>query len=115
MNWKLWLMSKIVPAPTGSTNRKQDKPRNLPQELGRHLVVKLGHDPDWVWSLKYVREPKDNSTDVFNIRIFSPQEAEQKHVTISDYASLSSHPDLILFMGWYDKKINQVMIQEVAM
>ena len=97
------------------TQNRRFRISGLPRRFGRHLVVKLSHDPDWVWSLRYVREPKDNSTDVFNIRIFSPQEAEQKHVTISDYASLSSHPDLILFMGWYDKKINQVMIQEVAM
>jgi len=115
MSWKLWLMSKIVPAPTDSANRKQDKPRNLPQEVGRHLVVKLGHDPDWVWSLKYVREHKENSTDVFDIRIFSPEEAAQNNAKISDYASLSSDPDLILFTGWYDNKTQQVMIQEVRM
>jgi len=65
--------------------------------------------------LKYVWEPKDNSTDVFDIRIFSPEEAAQDHAKISDYATLSSVPDLILFTGWYDKKNNQFMIQEVRM
>ena len=116
MNWKLWLMSKIALAPTDSANRKQEKPRDLPQEVGRHLVVKLGHDPDWVWSLKYVRKSKDSSTEnVFDIRVFSPEEAVQNHATIGDYDSLSGYPDLILFTGWWDKKNKQVMIQEVAM
>jgi len=114
MNWKLWLMSKIALAPLSSNNRKQDKPRNLPQKLARHLVLKLRHDPDWVRSLEYVCEPKDNATGVFDIRIFSPLEAELNHITINDYASLSSYPDLILFTGWYDKKHNQVMMQEVS-
>ena len=104
MNWKLWLISKIALTSVEDKDHRQGKPRDLPQEIGRHLVVEKGFDPDWVWSLKYVRKHDENSKGVFNFRIFDPQEAVQKHVTIRDYESLTPHADLILSEGWHDKE-----------
>jgi hypothetical protein len=104
MNWKLWLISKIALISAEDKSQKQDKPRGLPQEIGRHLVVEKSYDPDWVWSLKYVRKREGNSKSVFNFRIFDPQEAAQNNVNIKDYESLTPHTSLVLFEGRHDQE-----------
>ena len=37
------------------------------------------------------------------IRIFDPASANEKGVAIEDYESLDSHPELILYEGYYQK------------
>lgn len=111
MNWKLWIMSKIVPAPTGVKNQGQgskNKPKDLPQEVGRYLVVEKGLDPDWVWGLKYVRKSVDNSKTIFDFRVFNPVDAGQQNFRVTDFDSLDGHTDLILFEGRHDKENREV-------
>ena len=103
MNLKLWLMSKIALPTTPTGTRRQDKARDLPQEIGRQLVVERGLDPDWVWSLKYVRKRREESKAIFDIRIFNPLEAAKKNLKIRDYEALNDHMELVLMSGSYDK------------
>ena len=113
MDWKFWRKNKTAAAPNGGKTRRLGRPKDLPSEVGRHLVVKEGLDPDWVWSLKCVKKPRENSKSAFDIRIFSPITAAQQRVKIRDYASLDNHAGLIIFAGWYDRNTTIVQLEEL--
>ena len=83
--------------------------KEIPEPVGRYLVVKLGKDPDWVWTLKGLVQPREGRRGCFDVRVVDAAHAVQKKVIISGYASLDEHPELILFEGWYDKVNNMVM------
>ena len=110
MGWKFWKKNESAPDPSGGKIHRLGKPREIPHEVGRHLVVVQGLDPDWVWSLKCVRKVKENSRSTFHIRIFRAETAAKRGVKVIDYTSLDNHEDLILFEGWYDKKTQSVQL-----
>jgi hypothetical protein len=89
------------------------RPKSIPESVGRHLVVKMHKDPDWVWSLKGVvkRRQADSNTKL-DFRVFDEGDAASKGVRIKDYKTLDAHPELILFDGWFDKKTLQVYAEE---
>ena len=103
MGWKFWQKNDNAAVSSNVKNKRHGKPREIPQEIGRHLVVEQDLDPDWVWSLKCVRKPRENSKNAFDIRIFSSGTMAQHGVKVVDYDSLDSHMDLVIFAGWYDK------------
>jgi len=113
MGWKFWRKNETTAAPNGGNNQRLEKPKDIPMEVGRHLVVNQGLDPDWVWGLKCVRKPRQNSKSAFDIRIFCSVTAAQQGVKIRDYASLDNHADLIIFAGWYDKSTSIVHVEEL--
>jgi hypothetical protein len=110
MGWKFWERNETAAAPSTGNSKKLEKPRELPQEVGRHLVAEQDLDPDWIWNLKCVRKPKESSKSAFNIRIFSPENVAQHNVKVSDFASLDNHMDLVIFDGWYDKENRTVKL-----
>ena len=103
MGWKFWRKNDTVVGASNDKSKRQGKPREIPQEVGRHLVVDQDLDPDWIWSLKCVRKSQGNSKSAFDIRIFSSETVAQHGVKVTDYASLDNHMDLVIFAGWYDK------------
>lgn len=103
MSWKFWKKDKSGSG-SGQAARKLPRPKDLPQEIGRYLVVDEGYDPDWVWNLKYVLLSQGGSNTVFNFRIFNESSAADENVRVRDYHSLDAHPELILFDGWIDRK-----------
>ena len=113
MSWKFWQKNETVAPSSEGKAQKLEKPRDLPQEVGRYLVVEKGMEPDWVWSLKCVRKSRENSKSVFDIRIFSLSTLSQHGVNVRDYASLDSHMDLVVFAGWYDKKAQRVQLERL--
>jgi hypothetical protein len=113
MEWKFWRKNETAAAPNGGKIQRLEKPKDLPSEVGRHLVVQEGLDPDWVWSLKCVKKPRENSKSVFDIRIFSSETAAQQGVKIRDYASLDNHANLVIFAGWYDKSTANVQLERL--
>ncbi len=88
---------------------KKDKsalpgPKDLPNPVGRDIVTKLGGDPEKVWNtFKAVIRPKEGAKDAFEVRVFDGVQAASKKITVKDYNSLTEHPELILYEGWYDK------------
>lgn len=80
--------------------------------VGRELVVTLGKQPDWVWSLKAALRDREGQKNMLEFRIFDPGEAARWKAKISDFNSLDQYPDLILFEGWYDKKTYEVHVTE---
>lgn len=106
MNWKFWQKKdSIVKA------KKLPKPKELPQNVGRYMVVKMGLDPDYVWHLKSVSRPKENSRTTFDIRIFDEDKTQNANITIKDFNSLDERPHFILFEGWYDTVTLEVGIE----
>jgi len=111
MGWKFWQKNEVPSAPSGGKSQRLGKPREIPHEVGRHLVVDQNLDPDWVWSLKCVRKLRENSKSVYDIRIFKSETVAKHGVKVKDYSSLDNHMDLILFAGWYDKKTQSVQME----
>jgi hypothetical protein len=82
---------------------RMSKPKEIPDEVGRHLVVTLKQNPDWVWTLMAVYRDRPGGGTTRDMLIFDPKAADHQGVEVSDYAVLMQHPALILFEGWYDK------------
>jgi len=78
-------------------------PKELPNPVGRDIVAKLGGDPDKSWGLKAVIRPKEGYKDTFEVRVFDGVQAASRQITVKDYHSLTEHPELILYDGWYNK------------
>ncbi|MFH1983933.1 MAG: hypothetical protein ABIL58_19000 [Pseudomonadota bacterium] len=102
MKWKFW--SKEA----DSNVTKLPRPRDLPQLVGQYMVTKLKEDPDTIWNYKAVVMPREGSKTIFFVRIFNPAEADSRGVRVTDYNSLETAADLILFQGWYDKDSGKV-------
>ncbi len=116
MGWKFWQKNEknaSATAPSGNKVQKHSKPRELPQDVGRHLVVVQNLDPDWAWSLKCVMQPGDNANDRFDIRIFSPETAALHGVTVRDYASLDNHMEVVIFQGSYSRNTRSVQLERL--
>ncbi len=79
-------------------------PKHLPHPVGRDIVVKLGGNPELVWvTYKAVTRPQEGMKDTFEVRVFHPDHAASQKITIKDYNSLTEHPELILYEGWFNK------------
>ena len=113
MGWQIWKKKESSIALSGENSLKLEKPKELPENVGRHLVVEQNLDPDWVWSLKCVRKAKENSKSAFDIRVFSQESADQKGVKVRDYTTLEDHMDLVIFAGWYDKGSRKVQLEQL--
>jgi hypothetical protein len=88
---------------------KLKPPIDLPQQVGRHLVVNLGQDPDWVWDLKAVVKPVEGGKkSARRFRVYDPVQAAKQWIKVRDYHSLDDFPDLILYEGDFDKDTNAV-------
>ena len=47
--------------------------------------------------------PKEEEKDTFEVRVFNEAQAASQKVIVKDYNSLSEHPELILYEGWFNK------------
>lgn len=103
MNWKFWTKN---PVESGTPKQSLPKPREIPEIVGRHLVVGMKKDPDFAWKLMAVVRPRAGSKSAFDVRVYSPVEAGIKGVNVKNYDTFDAVPDLILFEGWYDKAEN---------
>ena len=110
MSWKFWEKKVEAVAPAGTKAEKLPGPKEIPYPVGKHLVVSMGQDPDWVWQLKGVVRHRPESKDAFDVRVFSDSDAAMKKVPVKNYNSLDAHADLILFEGWFDKKSMDVQV-----
>jgi hypothetical protein len=112
MNWKFWSKNEKTEGGTShSKSVKRTKPIQLPSEVGRHLVVDLQQEPDWVWRLRAVTSPKEEGGQTFWLRVFDPDTANARAFHHLTFEALNEHPDLVLFEGWYDKKTRKVELK----
>jgi hypothetical protein len=110
MGWKFWQKTSDNPVSVAAAGQKLPKPKAIPDEVGRHLVVVGGYEPDWVWSLQSVIRPRETSKKEFDIRIFNPEHTSRAGISIRNYTTLDAHPELIVFAGWYNKETRHVQL-----
>ncbi|MFW6147458.1 MAG: hypothetical protein ACOC6B_03595 [Thermodesulfobacteriota bacterium] len=109
-----WNFLKKKTATTEQSKEKIEKlprPKDIPEPVGRCLVVDLGKDPDWVWQLKSVVRAQAEK-NCYDVRIFDESQVGLKGIRVKDYTTFDQHPELILFEGWYDKRSNKAKMQE---
>ncbi len=111
MGWKFWQKNKKS-EDAAVNSPKLPKPKELPEHMGMHLVVKEKLDPDWVWSLKCARRPHVNNKHLYDFRIFDASDAAGKGQKVANYDSLDDHPDLILYFGHSDKRGYEFQIEQ---
>ena len=124
MKWRFWSKdkgnvaqkdeSKYIPFQMGKTRTILSKPRDLPSMVGRHLVVALRKDPNWVRKLKAVLHPKEDQKNSFRIRIFDPETAKAKGVTVDNFTCLNTYPQLILFEGWIGRNGEDIVLKAIG-
>ena len=112
MFWGFW---KKGSAPAKMLNAQRlRKPQVLPQAVGRELIVQLGKNPEWVWSLKSLVRKSPRGKHRYNVRVFNQAQAAAMGISVVNYSSLDDHPELILFEGWYDRKSWKANIKEMV-
>jgi len=109
MSWSFWKKKSAKVELSEAKEEKLSKPKDIPEPVGRYLVVYLGKNPDWVWELKSVVR-RQAEKQRYDVRVFD--EIQARGVSVRDYTTLDEHPELILFEGWYDKKSNTAHMQE---
>jgi hypothetical protein len=113
MGWKFWQTKDTESSVAVKGGKKLSRPKELPYEVGRHLVVVNGYSPDWVWQLKSALKPRDTAESIFDFRIFSPESAAESNVSVRDYNALGRYPELIIFEGWFDRETGKVQIDKL--
>ncbi len=108
MNWKFWKNSREC----AGSKPNLPKPKEIPDQIGMHLVVNKKMDPDFIWSLKCALKPRTESRTTFDFRLFSPVSAQNARVIVSSYDALDACPELILFHGRFDRQSKQFEIVE---
>ena len=108
MNWKFWEKTPDQTGGRGTKTPRSAKPKDLPEVVGRKMVVSLKMDPDLVWALKCVSRPLEGHKKRFEFRIFSPNKAINAGVAVKDWSSLEDRPDLIMYSGQYNKETGSV-------
>lgn len=81
-------------------------PKDLPELIGSYLVVEEKHDPDRVWHLKCTLRPVGKNE--YYCRVFDELTALQAGVKVTDWSSLDSHPELVIWEGYGNKEKNMV-------
>ena len=111
MAWKFW---KKEPPAGDLKKQKLPGPKELPFPVGKHLVVVLNLDPDWVWSLKGVTRRREENRKIHDIRIFDPAKSMAEGVKVKDYETLDGYPGQILFEGWYNNDSQEFEVRRGA-
>ena len=103
MNWKFWKKTPDRAGVAGGKIARSAKPKDLPEAVGRKMVVAMKLDPDMVWALKYVSRPKEGNDSIREFRIFDPGKALSAGLSVKEWSSLDDRSELILYSGYYDK------------
>jgi hypothetical protein len=98
----------------GKRKLTEGPPSDIPAFVGKYIVTEMQKLPQtsdhWV-DYKAVVRPQAGKADTFDIRIVDMWEVKAKGITVPNYASLDSNPDMIKFEGWYNAKSHLVEIK----
>ena len=106
MGWRFWEKNAGSP----EKKPKLSGPRDLPDAVGRKLVVDMELDPDWTWSLKAVVRPRENARHAREVRVFDPVKVLAAGIRVKNYDSLDEYPEQILYSGWYNTDTGEVAL-----
>ena len=102
MNWKFWKKTSFRTGGTAGKISRSARPKDLPEAVGRKMVVAMKLDPDMVWALKYVSRPKEGNGNIREFRIFDPDKALQAGLSVKEWSSFDDRSELIMYSGYYD-------------
>ncbi|MBI2832059.1 MAG: hypothetical protein HYX79_07365 [Chloroflexi bacterium] len=89
-------------------------PKDVPELVGRYMVLQLKKDPDWVWkAVKGVVRPVAGKKKAFYCRCFEESNAIQVGLKVKDWTSLDTHPELIIWEGFFDKDTLEVRTEKL--
>jgi hypothetical protein len=78
-----------------------DRPRDIPQRVFTHLVLKMGAEGDRLSRLKAVTRPAlREAAPVLLIRLYEPD--TPPGLKVEDFTSLDGHPEAVAYEGWLD-------------
>ncbi len=86
-------------------------PKDIPELVGRHMVVDMKKDPDWVWQLKAVI--REVGKKEYYCRVFDNAAANKANVQVKNWTSLDNHPELILWEGDFNEKTHEARPEKV--
>lgn len=112
MNWKFWKKTSDRSGSSGAKISRSTRPKDLPEAVGRKMVVGMKLDPDMVWALKYVSRPTEGNENTREFRLFNPDKARCDGIAVTDWSALDDWPKLILYSGSYNKRTNDIDIRE---
>jgi hypothetical protein len=108
MGWKFWKKE----AQETQKKTKLPGPKELPDAVGRKLVVDMKMDPDWTWSLKALIRRRETDKQIRDFRIFDPDKSLAAGISVKNFDSLDGHPNQILFAGWYNIDTGEVQLTQ---
>jgi hypothetical protein len=97
---------------TSQKGEKQKAVKKIEGELLGYMVSRLGVALDELHELRCVEREViigDKPVGIIMIRIFNPDTAKARDVTIASYGSLDSYPGLILYEGHYREVNGEAM------
>lgn len=89
---------------TALKGEKNKAVKNIEGELFGYMISRHGITLDELQNLKRVEREVvlgNKPLGIILIRIFNPDTAKEKGVTINSYSNLDKHPELILYEGHY--------------
>ena len=112
MNWMFWKRDGKANV-KNQVEEKLPRPKNIPQVIGMNLVTGFKRDPDWVWNLRAVTMVKPDEKHVTLYRVFDTAQIVAAKVDVKNYRTLDSHPELILYEGWINRKTKKFEINDL--
>ena len=87
-------------------------PRQIPEPVQKYLISVHKLNPDLAQIFKTVIRRKPEHEKEFDIRVFDDSACLAKKVTVKDYTTLETHPDLVLYEGTYSEVSKQVDLKQ---
>ena len=89
-----------------SGENKLPGPKNIPDFIGRYIVINDNLDPELVWRLKVVLRPVGKKE--FYYRAFDQSQTNRANINVKDWTSLDEHPEFVLWEGYFNKGTEEV-------
>ncbi len=98
-----------------SGEEKLSGPKEVPELVGRYMVLQMKKDPNWVWkSVKGVVRPVVGNKKAFYCRCFEDSQVAQAGLKIKDWTSMDTHPELVIWEGYFNKDTLEVRPDKFA-
>ncbi len=88
--------------------------RKLPWQVRLHLADNLGYELDWIRTLRCVIAEMKDQPGCSRFVAFSPDQARERGVAISDFNSLTANPELLIVSGMFDGNSQRVSVDPVS-
>lgn len=93
---------------------KLSGPKEVPELVGRYMVLQMKKDPNWVWKeLKGVVYPTADKK-AFYCRVYEASKALQASLKVKDWTSLDAHQELVTWEGYFNKETLEVRPERFA-